>query len=130
MKIDIHISLYGESFSPSLLESKIGLNLVEKKEPNEPSRVDKFRSNPRQYGTAVLRLTPPTGEYGPQMETLLSTIEVHSEAVRQSGADKLVMWVVVYAEKGEQRNLEFNPTTMGKLSALGVTLAISNYDGC
>jgi hypothetical protein len=129
MKIDIHISFYGESFSPSLLESKTGFNLVDKKEPNEPSRIDKFRSNPKPYGTAVLRLTPPTGEYGPQMETLLSAMELHAEAVHQSGVDDLVMWVVVYAENGEQRNLEFSPASMGRLSALGITLAISNYEG-
>jgi len=58
---------------------------------------------------------------------LLSVMESHAEAMRQCGAESLVVWVVVYRDNDEQCNLEFSTSEMGRLSTLGGSLAISCY---
>jgi hypothetical protein len=127
MEIDVNISLYGKDFSPSFMERTTNLNLVEKNEPGEIGTSGKYKGRPRPYGSAVLRLNSPTKEYGPQVDSLLSRVESVAAEICESGVEEKTMWIVVTAEHGEQRNLEFSPKLMGRLSALGISLAISNY---
>ena len=128
MIIDTHLSLYGEKFSPSLLGLRTGLTLTDTKEVDEFGSANRSRSTPMPYGSATLRLHAPTDEYEPQTEDLVLAMETHAEEIRQCGAEDLVFWIVAYAEHDEQRNLELSPIIMGKLSSMGVTVAISIYD--
>ena len=128
MKIDIHLSLYGEKFSPALLKLRTGLALTETSEVGDSVSTKRFSNGQLPYGSATLRLHDPTDEYGPQIEALISAMETNIDAIRQSGAEDLVLWIVAYSESDEQCNLELSPIEMGKLSSMGVSVAISVHD--
>lgn len=129
MQFDIHADLYGTTFSPERLELMTGLLLSERTEVGEIGKCGKYNEKPVPYGSATLRPTRLSEEYGPQLDELLTALERHSADIRQCGASDIVIWFVSYANSDEQRNYEFSPAITRRISALGITLAVSHYKG-
>ena len=75
----------------------------------------------------MLRICQASEDYFSQIIALLDAVEPHTEQIQNSGVARLIMWLVVYCDMDEQKNLELPPDEMRRLSAIGATLAISHY---
>jgi len=128
MKVNIYCNISGPLFSPSMAESKTGISLINKNEPGEIASMGLFRCKPLPCGDGQL---VPDGSaelpYGGRFEQLVGTIEKHIEELKQCGATEFLLSMDVCYDS--QCNLEFTPSEMGRISRLGIPLAISCYSG-
>ena len=127
MEIDIHVAIQGPNFVPSIFEAKTGLLLDAKNEVGSIGTIGKYRGKPTPYGSAILRLSQPVREYGPQLKNIIEEMERNLATLRCCGGVDVVLWLVINCTNEEQMNLEFHPEEMGKLSSLGIPMAISQY---
>src|SRR5262245_57905011 len=78
------IVLFGEKFSPSKAEQKIGILFTEKHEVGEIGSEGRFKGKPYPFGYAVIG-TSAKVENPHQIEMLLETILPHMDMLRNMG---------------------------------------------
>jgi len=116
--------MQGKSFYPTKLQDITGVIVTNANNPGDNGRTGKYRDVPVPYGAGEWFMTNNSETpYGQTFTQLVRLIEMHFPSIKKCGADELVIYMNIYYDK--QCNLEFSPHELGKLSALGVTLAIT-----
>jgi len=125
-EIDVRCHLYGENFSPKLLEQLTGITLENKLEVGDMLTKGINRGKPSTYGDAIL--CPPdenkkSEDYGLLWvaETLYKNIDVI-----RNNVDHFELVIGVFYE--EQCNFVLEPKALKLIGELGIPLQISCYE--
>ena len=123
--VRVHASLFGDNFSPSLLEELTGLSLDGKK---EVGNICNYKGIPRTYGSASLEysFTEEERENGAnELNVMLETLEKSYQALKTAGVDDITLYMTFgYVA---QCNWEMPPHQIKRLAALNIHFCISCY---
>jgi hypothetical protein len=117
-----HLALWGQRFSPTEVEGVTGLLLAHKNEPGENGRYGKYRGQPMPFGSASLE-PPESVPEADRLDWLIERAAVHLETFRRLGAEELILHVNV--PYWDQCNMEFSPSEIAAIAALGVPFTIT-----
>ena len=115
----------GDRFSPRAAESMTGLALVRKNEPGEIGSIGRFKGQPIPYGAAAVEV-PDDLSWDAKWKLLLITMAMHIEALRECGAESIVLDLGCFHEG--QCNLAFSSEQLSQVAALGIPFTISCYE--
>ena len=123
--VRVYCNLFGDNFSPSLLEELTGLSLDGKTEVNE---ICEYRGIPSTYGSASLEYSFTEEEWkngADELDTMLETLEKNYQALKTAGVEEIKLYLTL--DYIAQCNWEITEDQIRRLAALHLRLNISCY---
>lgn len=124
-RMSIRCQMYGQEFSPNLVEQLTGLVLEDKNEVGELQKRGPFKGKPANFGWGVL-CSPTDFEDDDELKWIVSALSKHIEIIRICGAEDIDLVIGAWYDK--QCNLVFTAESIKILGELGITIELSCYE--
>jgi hypothetical protein len=126
-EMDIRCHLYGEKFSPKLVEQLTGVTLENKIEVGEISNKGRNKGRPSDYGNGELcpqKDLKTEGDFG--LNWIALHLSKYIDVFRRCGAENIQLVIGVWYDK--QCNLVFDAESIKLIGELGIPLQVSCYE--
>lgn len=118
----LYCLLQGDSFSPSLAESRTGLVLLDQNEPGDVAPSGRYEGKALPYGSAMLVLLDDDLEPGASALEPLRALKERLPELRELGATVSLFLVVAYER---ECHFALSPEELAELAGLGLPLSVS-----